>query len=228
MAIAYDNSARGFSLAAAATVSTASFAVAGDYLLVGVINSDGSPTAPTSVKWGGAGGTAMTQIGTTITLGSFGRMTWWELKAPTVQTSTAIATWAGNQGEKGIIAVAYSGVDQTTPKGTVAQAEAASSAAITVNAVSVAGDLVVDFAGFLDTGGGNRTLLVGAGQTSRQEIEGTDLGSDGCGASEETAAGVSTTMSWTISSASIDEWGTFAVALKAAAASDTLFGQALT
>lgn len=159
----------------------------------------------------------MTQLGTTLTLGSFGRMSWWELIAPAVQTSTVYVEWAGTQGEKGVVAVSYTGVDQATPKGTVASATGGG-AAITVDAASVAGDLVADFAAFTDSGGGSLTLAAGAGQTSRQEIEGSDLQYDGCGASEETASGASTTMSWTVSNSSIDGWGILAAALKAAGA----------
>src|SRR5690348_8551656 len=116
MAALIDNSIKEFKTDNLSTLETASFAVAGSnrVLYVFVATGAGSPTAPTAVKWGGSGGTSLTQIGTTLTVSAFGRFTVWRLIAPTAQTSTVHVTWSGNQDERLMIAVSVKDADQTT------------------------------------------------------------------------------------------------------------------
>jgi hypothetical protein len=85
---------------------------------------------------------------------------------------------------------------------------------------STSGDLVFDYAAFVRLVGGSPTLAATGGQTSIQEIEGTDLdagggGVAGLGSSSKTASGSSTTMSWTISTTP-DNWRTILIAVPAA------------
>lgn len=221
-AIAFDAQATpAFSTANVATLSTAGFTISGAnrILIVGVLSGAGTPVDPTTVKAGGCSGTNMTQVGSTVNVGGNVKLTMWRLTSTqglgTGSTVVCVA-WPSNQDETGIVAASYTGVDQTTPLGTPATATVTSSAAPTVNVTSATGELVVDVVGFLDSGGANRTLTVGAGQTSRGEVEGANLGSEGLGTSEEAGA-ATTTMSWTISAA-IDAWGIIGVPLKAAGA----------
>lgn len=214
MAAAFESSAKNSSLVPSTTISSASFTLAGTnkvlYVLAGA--SSGSPITPSAVKWGGSGGVSLTQVGSSLSLGAFTNISIWRLINPTSQTSTVHVTWGAAQDETWVIAANFQGVDQTTPNGTVATSTGAVSAAITVNATSTAGQLVVDFQSWLDLGNNGRTATVGAGQTSIEEIEGPTLGYEGAGASYETAAGTSTTMSWALSG-TVDNWGTFAFAL---------------
>lgn len=219
MAAVYDNSVEAFSASASTTLETASWAVGGSnrYLLVFVGSGAGTPVDPSAVKWGGSGGTSLTQKGSTLNMGTNAKWSCWELIAPTAQTSTVHVTWGSSQDERWIIAISFTTTDQTTPTRTVATATGTSTAP-SVNATSVSGDLVVDGVAFLDTDGGSRTLTVGASQTSRQEIEGADLVYEGAGVSTEAATGTSTTMSWSMSGSGGRPWATFAMALIESAA----------
>lgn len=217
-AAAYDNSAKGSSAVAATTQATGSFAVAGNYLLACVGSGASTPVDPSAVKWGGSGGTSMTQKGTTLNLGSFVKWSLWELKSPTAQTSTVHVTWPSSQDEKWVLAISFAGIDQTTPTRTVATATGSGGLptfTITVDATSQSGDLVVDCASFISSSADNATMAVNGSQTSRQEVEGTDLAYEGGGTSTLTASGASTTMAWTVSglSATGNSWGTYAMAL---------------
>lgn len=191
------------------------------YLRVSVFMGDGSPETPTSVKFGGSGGVALTQIDSTVTVTTFGRLSVWYLLAPAASAGTIYVTLANAQGEHMVIAEAFQDVDQTTPHVTTTPATGTNTTP-TVAATSVAGKLVLDSVAFLETGGAGRTLAVGSGQTSIQEIEGTSGagGTDyeGLGTSYETAAGASTTMDWTISGA-VDGWGIFPMYLNGSSGS---------
>lgn len=220
MAIAYVNGNVGSTAAGANNVSTANIAVSGsDLLLLGhACSGDYTGLAPSAVKWGGSGGTDLSKVADQSIATNF-NATLWQLKAPTVQTSTAYSLWPSNLGELGLIGVAYSGVDQTTPTGTVAVATGTGTTAPSVNVSSVAGDIVVGFCYVGSTGGGITSLT--SGQTERQNI--VTLGGAGyeaMSASETTASGTTTTMSWTASKSV--SWVAIGVALKAAAAGTTI------
>jgi hypothetical protein len=203
---------------AATTLETASFTVGGAnrVLYIAVAVGSGSPAVPSSVKWGGVSGTDATQIGTSITVNTYGNFDIWRLIAPAATTSTIYVTWSSAQDERYICAVAVQDADQTTPNGTVAQANANTSVLPTVNATTVSGDLVLDFAYWLCTGGHTLALVADASQT-QLTTQTNEFESASC--SSETASGTSTTMSWTISGAGVDTWGwgLFAFSVNAAA-----------
>lgn len=219
MAALVNNSAKVFSTGNVSSLSITSFAVGGAnrILYVFVASGAGSPTAPTDVKWGGSGGTALTQIGTTLSVGSFGRTSVWRLIAPTATTDDVYVDWGANQDETFIMAVAVEDADQSTPNGTVATGTG-TSANILATAAAVVGDLVLGSGFFLDLSGSGCTLAVAGGQTALQEIEGADTNYEGLATSRLTAAGTSVAMSWTISGsgASTSDWGAFALAVNAA------------
>lgn len=219
-AAAYDSSGEGFSNSADTTLSTGSFTVSGSnrYLLACTGTGAGTPVAPSAVKWGGSGGTSMTQKGSTLDVGSFGKWSCWDLVAPTAQTSTVHVTWGSAQDERWVCAMSFTGVDQSTPTRTVASATGTGGVPTftpTVNATSVSGDLVVDAMAFLNSNSDSATVAPNGSQTSRQEVEGADLVYEGMGCSTLTASGVSTTMAWTVSGTTggTQNWGTFAMAL---------------
>jgi muconolactone delta-isomerase len=125
-------------------------------------------------------------------------------------------TWGSGQDERWIIGVSTKDTDQTTPNGTVASATGTGTGP-TVAATTTSGNLVLDFMSWLDGGGSSWTVTDDV-PDSLQEIEGATLQYEGAGASRETAAGASTTCSWTISGGGGNNWGTFALQINEAVA----------
>lgn len=205
-----------FSAANVSSLTTASFTTSGSdrYMVAGASSGATTPANVTAVKWGGSGGTGFTQQDIFRNIGSNGRTSIWTLLAPAAASQTLYASWAANQEETVVGAIAFNGVDQSAPIGSVATAGGTNTTA-TVNATTTADDMVVDVAFVLDTGCGNRTETVGAGQTSRIEVEGASLSCEVFGMSHEVATGSSTTMSWTYSGGATinDGWRTFALPL---------------
>ena len=200
MAIAYDNAASTSSSANVASLTTASWTIAGSdrILMAGVMSGAGTPVSPNAVKWGGSGGTDLTQKGSTLTFETYGRLSQWYLVAPTAESNTLYCSWASNQDETALGGASYTGVDQTTPHGTQATAtNDAASQTPTVNVTSAAGELVVDVAAVLDILGSRTTFVADAGQTERVKIANVGgIAYESFGMSEEAGA-ASVTMSWT-------------------------------
>lgn len=111
----------------------------------------------------------------------------------------------------------YCGVDQTTPVGTLASANGASSA-VSVSVTSAANELVVDVVG-VETGT-DTTLTVDASQTSRANVNSAN--NHRHGGSEEAGA-ASVTMSWALGG--VRYWGILGIPIKPAA--DTMTAQTL-
>lgn len=226
MAALIDNSLSANTAAAATTYESASFTVSGSnrVLYVFVASGAGTPVAPTSVKWGGTGGVALTQLSTTITVpaAGAGRHSVWRLIAPASGASTVFVTWSAGQDEAFIVIVSVKDAHQTTPEGTIAQATQANSYAPTVNATTVSGDLVIDNCFFISSNTDNKTFTVGSGQTLITKQDGNALvtgGYEGISSSSETATTTSTTMSYSIGgSASNIDTSIFAFAVNAAGA----------
>ncbi len=198
------------------TLSSASFTCGGAdrvlYVLAGIADTS-SVGNISSVTWNGSG---LTQIGTTITYGSNGKVELFRLIAPAAASAPVVLNCAASEDVRWLFAVAVQDVDQVTPNGTVAQATG-TNASPTVNAAGSSGQLVLDFMSWVDLATGALTATAGAGQASLQEIEGAVLlNAVGGGMSSETASGASTTMSWALSGAPTN-WGTYALALNDAA-----------
>lgn len=215
MAALVNNSVKAFSVTPGTTLETASFAIGGSnrILYVAVPSGDGTPVIPSSVKWGGSGGTSLTQISSTLDVSVYGKHTLWRLIAPTATTSTVYVTWPSSQGERLVIAVAVEDADQTTPNGTVATATGTDTAP-TVNATTVSGDLVLDFAFQLDTGGQNIAFTDDVPDVIEHLFDAGML-YESAASSKETATGTSTTTSWTLNHTPT-AWGIFAFAVNAA------------
>jgi hypothetical protein len=219
MAALTDNSVRVFSNGNVTSLESAAWTLAGSnrVLYTQVASGAGTPVAPASVLHGGSGGTSLTQIGTTNTVGTFGRHGVYRLIAPASGSQTSYASWGSNQDETLIISVSVKDADQSTPNNTLAAATGSNSNP-TVNATSVSGDLVLDFQFWLDGNGNGLAQAPNGSQTALQEIEGSDLFYEGMGASYLTASGTSTTMAWTLSGFTLGNtnWSTYACAINAA------------
>lgn len=212
MAASVNNSGKAFNATSTSSINLTSFLIGGvNRVLYAFVGSGGAaPTSPATVKWNTS--ESLTQLGSTLTVSSFGRFSLWRLIAPSAVTATVAVDWGGvNQDEQLLVAVACQDVDQATPNGSVATATGTNTTP-TVNATTVSGSLTLDGVFTLDTGGTSRTISVGANQTSLQEIEGANTTAECLGSSREIATGVSTTMSWSISGA-VDAWGIFAFAV---------------
>lgn len=199
------------------TFETAALTVSGVNRVVWawVSSGAGTPVNPSTVRYGGVAGTLMTKIGLTIDIDVNVKMSLYELIAPGAGSGTIYGDWGTAQDERWIYAVSVQDADQATPKGTVATATATFSTAVTVNAASTAGQLVLDGTSCLNTSAGSPTLTVGAGQAQLKNLGATLAPYECAAGSSETAAGASTTMSWTISLAS--DWGIIAFAVNDAA-----------
>lgn len=224
-AAVFDTSVSYSSTSAATTHTTAAMTIssaADRVLYVKVATGAGTPQIPTAVKCGGSGGTACTQISTTLSPTN-GKHTLWRLIAPPTGSQTIYASWATGQDEVLITAETWTNADQVTPNGTVITGVNASGTNFTpsVAAASIAGDMVSDSLFVISSNTDSKTLTVGAGQTSIQEIEGLATGGyEDLGASYETASGTSTTMSWSIGGTSSNLESTmFAFAINGASSS---------
>lgn len=229
MAIAYDVSASTFSAANVSSLTTGAVTASGSdrYLVAGAASGAGTAVGADSMKWGGSGGTALTQHGSSLAVGPNGHISAWSLDDPATGSQTLYGSWPSNQDETCIGGNTYTGV-----QGVRGTASAAGNQGVegqpTVNVTTVASDMAVDFLWLVDGGGNNPTIAVGSGQTSRIEIEaGAITQYEAFGSSEESATGSSTTMSWTISLATAADWGIWAIALTPASG-DTLMSQILT
>lgn len=218
MAIAFDNAASTSSASNVASLTTASWTIAGSdrILMGGIASGAGSPADPTTMKWGGSGGTALTKRGSTVNIGSFGKASQYSLVAPAAASQTLYGEWPSNQDETVIGGVSYTGVDQVTPHGTQATATG-SDATPSVNVSSAAGEVVSDVVFHVDVLGITTGITAGTGQTYRVEIDQVGGGSfESFGMSEEAGAGT-VTMSHAIAGPSSPDWGILGIPLKPAA-----------
>lgn len=220
----------GDSASASTTLETASFSPTGSnkvlYVLIG--SGASSPSDPSAVKYastGGTGGESLTKIDSTRTIATFVKQSIYKLVGPSASSGTIHCTWSGSDDERWIIAVAVQ--DAAGTEGVISYASGSSSAP-SVAPASTSGELVIDFLSILNGGGSGYTLTVGAGQTSIKELEGGSpaggsanniSGYESAGSSRETAAGTTTTMSWTVSSSS--DWGIHAFQVNPAGAGPT-------
>ncbi len=230
MAIAFDAaSADTFSSGNVASLTSAAFAIAGsDRLLIAAMAAGaGTPAAHNSMKWGGSGGTDLTQVGTSLNIGANARLSAWRLIAPTAASQTLYGAYAANQDETAIGGTSYTGCDQTTPLGTAVTATGTATGSgstnMTVNVTTVAGDVVWAVFFVLDSNG-NSPLLTPNGTptpTGRYEVEGAQLTFEAMQIQEVVASGTTTTVSCAVQPTSgfqAVDWGVIAFVVNAAAA----------
>lgn len=152
---------------AASTGSTATFAHNndGDYLVVGVMNVAPDAAAnPTGVTYNGV---SMALLGVSAYASSVGA-TLWGLVAPAAGSNNVVVTWgSGTNNPRSAGAISFSGVDQTTPVGTVNTATSNGTTAPSTTVSSASGEWVVDAVGIFQASGTATTATVGADQTER-------------------------------------------------------------
>lgn len=204
-----------FSLAGVANLTSASWTVAGNYLVGGMGSSDSTPTIATDMKWQGSGGTSLVPLHAGTVFGTFAAFRPFSLASPTPGANTAYGTYGVTQGEAGMGMVAYAGVDVAgTPIGTVATATG-NNLAPALAVTTAVGDLCVYLLWFFDGGQANRTFTAQSG-SQRYTIEGSSLGYDGMLIGDVVAVGTTTNISVTISGANPNDvfWRIYGFALK--------------
>ena len=161
----------------------------------------------TSVTYGG---TPLTLVGENITNNS-ARISIYRLINPPSGTANVVVNFSANPDKGAIVGITtFNNVDQTTPLGTFASAQANSSTPI-VNVTSAANELVYDVVAKR-----NQSLTVGALQTQRWNLHsGWEM--YGAGSTEPGAA--SNTMSWTALS---ENWAIGAVSIKPSSQFNTI------
>lgn len=133
----------------------------------------------------------------------------WRLVNPAAGSNTIVATYnnIGPTAKAAIRVVSYTGVNQTTPLGTLVSA-AGTSKTPSVTVSSASGEVVADF---VDVYSAGFNLAVGDDQTARWEGDAATNGLRAFGISDESGA-ASVTMSWSI--ATTDSWMIGAVPIK--------------
>jgi len=170
------------------------------------------------VVWDPAGANqALTQVGTTIDHGTYGKASLWRIISPTAATSVFRATWGSNQGERLLSVWVGTGIDSGTPNGTVVQATAATNSPSTGAITTTVGQRVVAMASHLYTGG---TGVSYDSPTGTERHEGATSGTpyDGAASQDFAATGTSTTLGWTVSGATLNSWTMFGIPLNDAGA----------
>lgn len=114
-------------------------------LLAWVFVSSGSPTAWTNCRWGGSGGTAMTDFGTTYGTGTnYLRGRAFSLKDASIGSSSLTVYASGSAvDEVGIAGVGYTDIDQTDSWRTPTGGENEGPASISTTVTSASGETVV-------------------------------------------------------------------------------------
>lgn len=128
---------------------------------------------------------------------------------PATGANNIVITIAGSVFALGGGAQSYTGCDTAAPNGT-GVSNSGTGTTSTATVTSAAGEIVVD-GSFVNTSG---AITVGAGQTSRGEVDGIGFGFNAFGHSSEPGA-ASVDMTWTFSS---NAWACGAVSLKPLAA----------
>lgn len=235
MAVAFDNvTPDTASAAGVSTLTSGAWTIAGlNRLLLGFIaTGDVAGQNPSGMDHPAAGG-PLTQVGSTLSIGTHAKLSAWRLIAPPTGSNTTKGTWAATQGEACIGGVSYTGVDQTTPVviASVATATGANdgsgNATATVNVTTNAGDLVVACAFTHNTSSATGPLAAPAGgSTGRYDVEGAQIGSFAAvQVIELVATGVSTAMTVNFTSSDTSPnggWGIIAFVVKTAAAASTI------
>jgi hypothetical protein len=189
------------------------------WVLVG--NSDSSPATPSGVVWDPTGANeSLTQIGTGITYATFGNASLWRRIAPTNVTNGIVrVTWGSAKGERIVGVWVETGIDQTTPNGTVSQGSVnTSTSPINSTALSTTtGQRVLQFAHAIFTSAGAIGFNSPSG-TERVDAVTTGGAYDNLAIQEQTASGSSTQPQWGAMTNGEDGWATFSIALNDASA----------
>lgn len=202
MAIAYDNSNIKGETDGDSSVETSSWTIAGAnrFLAAFIASGAGSPLDPSGMKWGGSGGTTLTQEGSAVVVGTFAKLSQFSLVAPAASNLTLYGSFPGGQDEAADCGASYTGVDQVSPLRTSPTPVTGESTSPSITATTVAGDVMVGCLWVLDLANSSATITSNGSQNSRQVLEGgTPFSAEAMALDDKTASGTSTTLSWTIS-----------------------------
>lgn len=194
----------------------------GEGLLVLVMASDGTGTAPTISGVSAATAGALTSFINTSSpadgAGQVHAFGVFYLPSPTAGTQTVTATFGSTPllCAMGVIVVAGHDTGTMIRAGSHAFGVGTGFETITVDSTTVATDLVFDF-GRMRHAAGQIHNTVGAGQTELDDVFSSVSGTWTFLSSSETASGTTTTMSWTLQPDSA--WSMEAVAVRQASAS---------
>jgi hypothetical protein len=195
------------------TVTTSSMTIAhatsgtNRIMLVGIsINNDGLETV-TSVTWKGTENLNLVGSATNV---DDARVEIWRLVNPSTGSGDVVINFSAVL-QRGAVAgvTTFTGVNQSTPLGTFAQATGNNSTPATVNVTSAAGELV-----FGVVAAEYQTVATGPGQAERWNttIPTTTGPTTGAGSTEPGAGSVTT--SWTIADPSNVHWAVGGVSIK--------------
>lgn len=178
------------------------------YLLVGFLqgSSDYGLDFSSGPTYNGA---SLSELINSVNVAANVRVRVYGLVAPATGTNNVAFTYNAASTGRTVVAIrSFTGVNQSTPLGTLVAATAAGGTR-TVNVASAVDELVVDMG--LNRAGG--TVTVGAGQTQR--VNQASAVADQVGVSSDEAGAATVTMSWT--STGGDEWVLVGIPLKPAA-----------
>lgn len=205
--------------AGANTIASASVTVAAnDVFYLDVISSDSVPLACTGVVWDAAGvNQALTLVGTDTTYGTNYRSSAWRGKGLTAKTAVFTATFSGNQTERLVVTTAFTGLDQTTPNGTMAVNSAAGNGALTTGAMTTTVGQLVCALGAIGTAGVQLTF---DSPTGTERVEGSIPVTpyDSGAAQDYVAVGASTSINWTAGGGTPAGWSMYGIPLNDASA----------
>lgn len=219
LAIAFDNAVEDNAAGTTITThTTANFTITGSDITLTACGQgqDNSPNYPTSVKWGGSGGTAMTDAGANVLVtGAALTTSLWYLGSLSTDTKTVYVLYGASQSRIGVGLISMTGTS-ATPLGAVntnLSTTYSSGATVSLTTTS-ANSLIVG--GMAYNAGSAGITSTGTGQTSR--YTGEVLANHGFeGSTQTTTSTASYTTSYTWTSAS-GGWCVSVIEVKAAAA----------
>jgi len=202
-----------------ANLTTSAWTISGsDRLLVaGMGWSGGGPPTYSAIKWDGSGGTALTQVGSTLSSAGI-RLAIARLIAPATGSKTLYGELSGAADEYCLGGVSATNANQSVPLGSAVTATGTGASspftAATGSITSDSADLPIDFSyASREASSGTNTVTVGFNQTQRWKQE--SIGSFTAG-TQSTGAGASSLVmseTFTTSGTSIT-WGIIGVPIK--------------
>lgn len=185
--------------------------LAGDTVYVMFASSDSVPAAPTGVQWQ-PGAQALTKVADQL-CNTNGRATVWRGQGLTPGTGVFRGTWGGSgQTEQIAGGVVLTGVDTTTPNGTIGTGAAVNNTSATATCNTTSGQLVLGMCHNLHLSPPGITTFTPTSGTERFDVSTTPLGNDAITAADQAAAGASTNTTWTVSIGDPSQgWRAFAI-----------------
>ena len=221
MGAAYSTAVGQGSSSASTTQDSPSITVpSGNVVYALVVSSDGSPADPSGFAWDPTGvNEALTKLGATLSYATYFKASLYRGVGLTAKTGIFRATYSASQGERLVLVWAGTGIDTTTPNGTIATATGTNTTP-TATATTTAGQLVLALGAQGITVNTLRTFDSPSGTERVEAATSPDVYDSGA-IQDQTASGSSTSPQWTLS-ASTGEWGIFVVPLNDAAAGTTI------